>query len=95
MVNLSQTGSLDKAVLEAMACEVMVLTSNEAFDSMLVDGRLKFKSQNIKDLCQKIEVLMKLDRAEILNIGTQLRTIVVTNHDLSLLVKKIVNTFNE
>ncbi|MCE2490918.1 MAG: glycosyltransferase, partial [Anaerolineae bacterium] len=31
LVNLSETGSVDKAVLEAMACGIPVVTSNEAF----------------------------------------------------------------
>ena len=35
MLNLSQTGSVDKALLEAMACGVPVLTSNEAFQPIL------------------------------------------------------------
>ncbi|MBZ0289643.1 MAG: glycosyltransferase family 4 protein, partial [Anaerolineae bacterium] len=35
MVNSSQTGSIDKAVLEAMACGLPVVTSNEAFRAML------------------------------------------------------------
>ena len=34
-INLSGTGSLDKAILEAMACQCMVLTSNVAFRAIL------------------------------------------------------------
>lgn len=34
-LNASRTGSLDKAVLEAMACGLMVLTSNEAYRAIL------------------------------------------------------------
>jgi glycosyltransferase involved in cell wall biosynthesis len=34
-VNLSLTGSLDKAVLEALVSKVAVVTSNEAFESLL------------------------------------------------------------
>jgi glycosyltransferase involved in cell wall biosynthesis len=35
LVNLSETGSADKAVLEAMACGTAVVTSNEGFRSVL------------------------------------------------------------
>src|SRR3989338_8762744 len=34
-INLSDTGSLDKAILEAMACGLKILTSNEAFKDIL------------------------------------------------------------
>jgi glycosyltransferase involved in cell wall biosynthesis len=34
-INISRTGSLDKAVLEAMACGLTVLTSNEAYRTVL------------------------------------------------------------
>lgn len=35
LINLSRTGSLDKDVLEAIACGVPAVTTNEAFQSML------------------------------------------------------------
>ncbi|MDE1874915.1 MAG: glycosyltransferase family 4 protein, partial [Patescibacteria group bacterium] len=43
-INASKTGSLDKAVLEAMACGVPALTSNEAFADMLALFGLTFPS---------------------------------------------------
>src|SRR5690606_6323591 len=39
MVNTSQTGSVDKAVIEAMACGLPVVTANEAFQTILHDWR--------------------------------------------------------
>ena len=35
MINMSNTGSIDKAVLEAMACGIPVITANEAFEPIL------------------------------------------------------------
>src|SRR3989338_2848671 len=34
-INLSETGSVDKAMLEAMSCGLLALTSNEAFRDIL------------------------------------------------------------
>lgn len=94
-VNLSQTGSVDKAVLEAMACERMVLTSNEAFSSILKDNRLTFEPKNLKNLAEKIISLIGLSKEEKDKIGRQLRDKVVKNHNLDNLVKKILACYEK
>jgi len=93
MINLSQTGSVDKAVLEAMACEDLVLTSNEAFENILNDQKLMFEPENYQELADKIVALMNLSNKEKQKIGQRLRNIVVENHNIDNLVKKIVNQF--
>jgi len=94
-VNLSQTGSVDKTVLEAMACERLVLTSNEAFKDILKDERLLFEPKNPQDLSQKIINLMNLSEENKKEIGRRLRKKVVDNHNLDKLVKKILANFDE
>jgi len=91
-VNLSKTGSLDKAVLEAMACEIPVLTSNNGLESTLVDfkDKLMFEGENSSILSQKIKSIIKLDKSERPNLGEELRSIVVENHNLSKLINKLV-----
>jgi len=91
--NQSQTGSVDKAVLIAMACEDLVLTSNEAFVDVLKDERLMFEQKNPKDLADKIINLMNLSEQEKETIGQRLRQEVVRNHNLDNLVKKIISQF--
>ena len=93
MINLSQTGSVDKVVLEAMACEDLVLTSNEAFENILKDQKLMFEPRNYQELADKIIALMNLSNEEKQRIGQSLRDIVVENHNIDDLVKKIVNQF--
>ena len=88
-INLSQTGSVDKAVLEAMACQRLILTSNEAFTDII--GRdLMFEEKNPQALAKKIKWLMNLSQEEKEKIGQRLRKEIVDNHNLDKLVKKIL-----
>ncbi|MBU2472905.1 glycosyltransferase family 4 protein, partial [Patescibacteria group bacterium] len=89
-INLSQTGSMDKVVLEAMACKRLVLTCNEAFIDFLDDQRFIFEKKNPQDLAQKIINLINLPIDEKQVIGQQSRNKVVKNHNLDNLVNKII-----
>jgi len=93
-VNLSRTGSLDKTVLEAMAGEKLVLTSNEAFEALLGAQRLTFQKENPRDLAEKIGQLMELSKEEKADIGRRLREVVVKNHNLDILAERIINHFS-
>ena len=86
-INLSHTGSIDKVVLEAMACGIPVLTCNEAFKKIL-DNKYLFNKRNPKDLTQKI-MDIRNHRSEI-----KLREIVVKNYDLDNLITNIVKYFH-
>ncbi len=59
-VNLSGTGSVDKAVLEAMAAGLLVLTSNEAFRSILPEKYLT--ENNPEQIAEKITALSKQEK---------------------------------
>jgi glycosyltransferase involved in cell wall biosynthesis len=89
---MSHTGSLDKVVLEAMACEVPVLTCNEAFKDIFGDytKKLLFKKGDYKGLVEKINNINNLESAEHALLVDNLRKIAVNDHDLSRLIKKIV-----
>ncbi|MBU2472985.1 glycosyltransferase, partial [Patescibacteria group bacterium] len=89
-INLSQTGSMDKVVLEAMACQRLVLTCNEAFINFLDDQRFIFEKKNPQDLAQKIINLINLPIDEKQAIGQQSRNKVVKNHNLDNFVNKII-----
>ncbi|MDD2807009.1 MAG: glycosyltransferase family 4 protein [Patescibacteria group bacterium] len=91
-INLSGTGSVDKAVLEAMACGCLVLTSNEAFKPILPE-ELMVEQNNPKQLAEKIKWLTSLDYSKINDLRLVLREIVVNNHNLDNLVKKIISQF--
>lgn len=82
-VNFSDTGSLDKAVLEAMACGLMVLTSNEAFRTILSDKY--FADNDYQDIARKI---IRLSGE---NADAGLREYVAGSHNVENLAKKIIN----
>ena len=82
-INLSDTGSLDKAILEAMACGLKILTSNEAFKDILPEEN--FTKNEPKVVAEKIENLAKspnLTKDKFIDY-------VSANHGLYNLTKKI------
>lgn len=91
-INMSGTGSVDKAVLEAMACGCLVLTSNEAFKPIL-PKELMVEKDNPEVLADRIKWLMNLPKEEKDMIRKKLRKIVVENHNLDNLVVRIINQF--
>lgn len=77
-LNLSQTGSMDKTVLESLACGCPTLTTNIAFADMLRDHPLMFSDRDeATTLAQKIIALRgHYNRSD-------LRGLVVGQHDLA------------
>jgi glycosyltransferase involved in cell wall biosynthesis len=90
-VNMSRTGSLDKAMLEAMACGVPVLTCNEAMLEVFghYQKQLMYQKGDSSELAKKIEEFVKMAPATSQSIGRDLRVIVVQDHSLNQFVKKI------
>lgn len=86
-VNFSDTGSIDKAVLEAMACGLKILTSNEAFRGILKEEN--FTEKNPENIAGKIINLAKNET------DGSLAEYAVKNHSLENLVKKIINFFKQ
>ncbi len=95
VISASETGSIDKVMLEAAACECLVLTSNEACEESLkrISPLLFFEKRNPKDLADKIEKLLALPEEEKNRIRKELRDWVVSEHNLDNLVKRIVGEF--
>lgn len=88
MVNLSQTGSVDKAVLEAMACGLPVITANEAFQSLLApwSDLLLIPPESPGKLAVSLVKLKAMPPDERRALGRQLRSLVVEQHSLARLV---------
>ena len=82
-INVSGTGSLDKAVFEAMACGLSVLTANEAYRSIVPDAYFldhthpEFLAERIKQVSMETRPNMAL------------RQIVLDYHSLDTTITKL------
>jgi glycosyltransferase involved in cell wall biosynthesis len=96
-VNLSPTGALDKAVLEAMACGKMPLICNESFKDVFGDyaDRLMFEKGSAGDLAEKVLDVIEMNAGSRLVLGRALRGIVVREHSVEGLINKLAGVFRE
>lgn len=94
-INTSNTGSLDKAILEAMACGLPVISCNEAFLEIFKDYKadLFFTAGNAGELAEKINGINNLNNVKRGGLGENLRNIIVADHSLPGLIKKILNLY--
>lgn len=92
MVNLSETGSLDKAVLEAMACGTPVITANEAFVPLLAPwgDQLLAPPDDAEALAGRIASLLALDDKRRASLGSELRQLVLREHSMQHLVDNLL-----
>ncbi len=93
LVNASRTGSIDKVVLEAMACGTLPLTCNEAFAPVFGERlrrHLMYAPGDPADLALKLQHLLALPASEAGTLGAGLRRLVTKHHDLLALVPRLV-----
>lgn len=88
MVNLSDTGSLDKAGLEAMSCGVPLVTWNVAFQPLLknVSTPLFLHERTPMAVASACEAIASLSVEVRRQLSYQLRSTVVNNHGLESLI---------
>ena len=89
-VSASETGSLDKTGLEAMASGKPVLVCNEAFDEILsgFERECVFEKGNTKELAEKMEwFLDNPEKAK--EIGAALRKRVEKQHSMQDLMRRV------
>lgn len=87
MLHTSQTGSLDKVVLEALLSSVLVITENESFKSDFQDIGM-FVGGEVEQFVEKIKILQSspLLQNEARKFGFEW---VIRNHSLTNLIPKI------
>ncbi len=89
-VNMTPSGSFDKTILEAMACEELVLISNLNLRGEIKDCFI-FKENDHEDMASKLEYLIKLNEIDFNKHGQDLRKYVIDNHGLNLLISKLLS----
>ena len=96
-INMSGTGSIDKAVLEAAAAGLLVISANEAFAGPLAKISPLFVVQRNEPekLAEKILAVKSLSLSRKQVLREQLRLWVKKEHALENLVKKIIAEFKE
>ncbi len=92
-INMSKTGSLDKAVLEAMSCGILILTSNEGFRDILGNDMSIFTFTDESDLADKIIYLQNLSQIEKNTLTARLRATILEKHDLKKLIPNIISHY--
>lgn len=88
LINLTPTGSFDKVILEAMACETLVSACNDSLKSVLPPDFI-FQENNVDDLAQKIMAILNLSDQAQENYGQQFRDYVWQHHNLDNLIKRV------
>ncbi|MBI3114552.1 MAG: glycosyltransferase family 4 protein [Candidatus Harrisonbacteria bacterium] len=86
-LHASETGSVDKVVIEAMACAMPVVTTSEAFRGMLPEAYRAPK--DVKKFAEKVAALRGGTR------DTQLRNIVLEQHNLTTTIARIAQIISD
>jgi len=81
----SKTGSVDKAVLEAMSCGVVPVSTSEAFRDLIPQG-LYVSDGARESFVLSIQKAVEYDRSE-------LRKYIINHHGLPSLIEKLVTYF--
>lgn len=95
VVNASLTGSLDKVTLEAMASRRPVVSCSDAAPAILSElgreGRsLCFRAGDVDGLVRALRILLDQSEVERLALGEHLRAIVGRDHEVDLLMARLV-----
>lgn len=95
-VNLTQTGSFDKAILEAMSCGCLPVVSNAAYKNIFpreFHGLLMCRQDDASDLVEKMQDVLFLSDDVRSKTRKRLREIVMHGHSLSTLGSRLRSAF--
>ncbi|MEM7306899.1 MAG: glycosyltransferase [Planctomycetota bacterium] len=95
LCSTSLTGSVDKVVLEAMACGRPVVTCNESFAPIFAElgpraEWLGFEPGNADQLADRIEFLLRLQQLDRSELALRMRAIVERDHEVDRLMARLV-----
>ncbi len=93
-VNLTPSGSFDKTIIEAMACESLVVASNDAVADVLPQS-LRFREKDALDLARALADAFRLSDEEKRNYGAKFRAYVLGRHDMETLVARLIRVLEQ
>lgn len=88
-VNASPSGMYDKTIFEAMACECLILTSNQNLKGE-IDDIFLFAENDAHSLASKLKYLLSLSPEMREDYGKMLRNYVIKKHGLEQLAASIM-----
>lgn len=96
-IGVSNTGTMSRSALEAMACAVPVLTCNETVVKSFggYASALHYKRGDSLLLAEKISWAMGLSRREREMVGRDMRDIILKRYDLSDIIGKILAAYRK
>ena len=95
-VTMSQTGSLDKAVLDAMAAGVIPVIGGETFKQVLgPEAELLLTSTDRQDFARKVEEILALPPETKADLRARLQKIIADQYSLANLMQKIVSNLTD
>lgn len=96
VLNPSQTGSLDKTLLEGICAGAIPITSNIAYkDRLSLINPILYTDENTPQaFCNRVEEILKLENFEIDEITAKCQEWVLQNHSLDSLADKLMSIFN-
>ncbi len=87
-INLTPSGSMDKTILEAVACGCLPIVANKFFADIFLPKMIV--GENIDSLPDKIKFWLEADRVYIREVLEKLQKYVLENHSLNALMKELI-----
>ena len=87
-INLTNSGSLDKTIFEAMACGSLILVSNRSLAGQ-VDDLFIFKEGDVQGAADCIKKIFSLKQEVRNEFGKELRQFVENYHSLNRLANEL------
>ncbi len=92
-LNIGNIGSLDKAILESMACETPVVMCTPAIKDQLGEYEGLLYAAQDEDILKNLKRILAMEQPGYEKMGRALRRIVVENHNLANLMQRIAHEF--
>jgi len=95
LLNIGSLRSLDKVILESMACETPAIMSTEAIIDQLGLKNNFLYSLDSSSILLILKKILSMNIGEYEELGVFLRNLVIKNHSIDSLMKNIVNEFKK